>query len=75
MVCSDCPPFGYSTDETRCKPCPRRSDETTIRSQELLVRWADTVESGGPKTSVYYRLLPKIKEAREAISHRKKMKC
>lgn len=23
-LCSDCPPVGYSTDETRCLPCPRR---------------------------------------------------
>lgn len=24
-LCSDCPPFGYLPDETRCTPCPRRS--------------------------------------------------
>lgn len=24
-LCSDCPPAGYPTDETRCVPCPRRS--------------------------------------------------
>lgn len=23
-LCSDCPPVGYPTDETRCGPCPRR---------------------------------------------------
>lgn len=23
--CSDCPPVGYPTDETRCLPCPRRA--------------------------------------------------
>lgn len=23
-LCSDCPPVGYPTDETRCEPCPRR---------------------------------------------------
>ncbi len=23
-LCSDCPPKGYPTDETRCIPCPRR---------------------------------------------------
>lgn len=23
-LCSDCPPEGYPTDETRCLPCPRR---------------------------------------------------
>lgn len=23
-LCSDCPPIGYSTDRTRCLPCPRR---------------------------------------------------
>lgn len=27
-LCSDCPPVGYPTDETRCNPCPRRSPET-----------------------------------------------
>jgi hypothetical protein len=24
-VCADCPPLGYSTDITRCDPCPRRA--------------------------------------------------
>lgn len=24
-LCSDCPPVGYPTDETRCAPCPRRT--------------------------------------------------
>lgn len=24
-LCSDCPPIGYPTDETRCAPCPRRA--------------------------------------------------
>jgi hypothetical protein len=24
-LCSDCPPFGYPTDETRCQACPRRA--------------------------------------------------
>lgn len=23
-LCADCPPVGYSTDKTRCSPCPRR---------------------------------------------------
>jgi hypothetical protein len=23
-LCSDCPPVGYPTDDTRCAPCPRR---------------------------------------------------
>lgn len=23
-LCDDCPPVGYSTDKTRCLPCPRR---------------------------------------------------
>jgi hypothetical protein len=23
-ICEDCPPVGYSTDETRCLPCQRR---------------------------------------------------
>jgi hypothetical protein len=25
--CSDCPPWGYSTDKTRCLECPRRNAE------------------------------------------------
>lgn len=25
-LCSDCPPVGYSTDATRCRPCPRRKE-------------------------------------------------
>ncbi len=24
-ICSDCPPVGYPTDETRCRSCPRLS--------------------------------------------------
>lgn len=24
-LCDDCPPDGYPTDKTRCKPCPRRA--------------------------------------------------
>jgi hypothetical protein len=28
-LCSDCPPTGYPTDETRCSPCPRRQPSTT----------------------------------------------
>lgn len=26
-LCSDCPPVGYPTDETRCAPCPRRTSD------------------------------------------------
>ena len=26
-LCSDCPPVGYSTEKTRCTPCPRRTTE------------------------------------------------
>ena len=29
QLCSDCPPVGYPTDETRCEPCPRR--DRTLR--------------------------------------------
>lgn len=25
-MCSDCPPVGYSTDETRCSECPRSKE-------------------------------------------------
>lgn len=25
LLCCDCPPVGYSTDRTRCLPCPHRS--------------------------------------------------
>ena len=24
-LCDDCPPFDYTTDATRCMPCPRRA--------------------------------------------------
>lgn len=27
-LCSDCPPPGYPTDETRCDSCPRRTIDT-----------------------------------------------
>lgn len=26
-LCTDCPPVGYPTDETRCLPCPRRTGQ------------------------------------------------
>ena len=27
VLCEDCPPVGYPTDETRCNPCPRRTSD------------------------------------------------
>lgn len=30
-LCSDCPPVGYPTDETRCALCPRRLAMTDLR--------------------------------------------
>lgn len=27
-LCSDCPPYGYPTNDTRCAPCPRRPSPT-----------------------------------------------
>lgn len=32
-LCEDCPPIGYPTDETRCTPCPRRSQAKTKGDQ------------------------------------------
>lgn len=29
MLCEDCPRVGHSTDYTRCKPCPRRTEGVT----------------------------------------------
>jgi hypothetical protein len=26
-LCSDCPPFGYPTDKTRCDECPRLTEK------------------------------------------------
>ena len=31
MLCDDCPPVGYSTDKTRCGPCPRRAGLTSMQ--------------------------------------------
>ncbi|MEJ0092776.1 MAG: hypothetical protein WDN46_10085 [Methylocella sp.] len=33
-LCEGCPPIGYQTDETRCKPCPRRSAEFAAASEK-----------------------------------------
>ena len=30
-LCSDCPPADYSTDKTRCAPCPRRNSSPEAR--------------------------------------------
>ena len=30
-LCEDCPPVGYSTDNTRCGPCPRRAGLTSMQ--------------------------------------------
>lgn len=35
-LCGDCPPAGYSTDKTRCLPCPRRKAIMTPFSAPLL---------------------------------------
>ena len=29
-TCSDCPPVGYPTDETRCAGCPRKMGEADV---------------------------------------------
>ena len=29
-LCSDCPPIGYPTDNTRCSECPRRVGKEAI---------------------------------------------
>lgn len=31
-LCEDCPPFNYSTDKTRCLPCPRRRSLGSVPS-------------------------------------------
>jgi len=41
--------------------------EPTLQ-QKKLAKWADMVEHFGPKTSLYYRLLPQIAEARAVIA-------
>jgi N6-adenosine-specific RNA methylase IME4 len=33
-LCSDCPPAGYSTEKTRCSPCPQRSQsDADVKSE------------------------------------------
>ncbi len=39
MNCSDCPPAGYPTDETRCVPCP-------LRKREYHSEWCDRMNGG-----------------------------
>lgn len=47
-LCSDCPPIGYPTDETRCRECPRRtSDEapcTDCEGVRTILQEADRGE-------------------------------
>lgn len=33
-LCSDCPPIGYPTDLTRCRPCPRRTAPVVPMTQD-----------------------------------------
>lgn len=40
----------------------------TAAQQRRLAAWADEVERVGPKTSIYYRLIPQIDAARAAIA-------
>ena len=32
VLCMDCPPRGYPTDETRCNECPRRKHQRTAEA-------------------------------------------
>ena len=34
-TCSDCPPFGYPNDKTRCLPCPRRAQNALDAKESL----------------------------------------
>lgn len=38
MLCSDCPPVDYPTDETRCDACPRSSRNMLRQARELAQR-------------------------------------
>jgi hypothetical protein len=33
-LCEDCPPVGYPTESTRCRPCPRRASTSTSTQTE-----------------------------------------
>ena len=35
-VCSDCPPAGYPTDETRCAACPKKTREADVKVFMIL---------------------------------------
>jgi len=35
-LCADCPPVGYPTDKTRCRPCPRRTNPMTDDPKGLV---------------------------------------
>jgi len=45
VLCEDCPPVGYPTDETRCTPCPRSADKAT---QPLPDHLKPPVKAGDP---------------------------
>jgi hypothetical protein len=34
-LCEDCPSVGYSTDKTRCEPCPRRAIEAQAPGRKI----------------------------------------
>lgn len=46
-LCSDCPPDGYPTDETRCLPCPRRPLQLAAVNQPMTTQG----EGGGLSAS------------------------
>ena len=43
VPCSDCPPVGYPTDETRCAPCPRRAAATAPQGEGQPMSEADAI--------------------------------
>ena len=55
-LCSDCPPVGYPTEATRCKPCPRRAVPT-----ESLGR--DAEPAGGLDAAMRTNGLPAVSDA------------
>lgn len=48
--------------------------DKTLEQQRKLAAWADRMEAGdlGPMTSLYWRLLPQIIDARAALKNAKK---
>lgn len=60
-LCSDCPPWGYPTEKTRCRTCPRRYNEALFvhitkenECKHEFVGWRDFEDGNGGEAVCKY---------------------